>query len=126
MNDEIKRILKLLEDGKINSVQASELIEALGTDKNKQDDIKHDEQKGETGKNLKVNIKTRKGENINLKFPLKFIKGIIKATGKIPLHINGSEEFDMKVLSEAIENNTTGKILELNSNSGDFVEIIIQ
>lgn len=33
MNDEIKRILKLLEEGKINSDQASELIDAIKEDK---------------------------------------------------------------------------------------------
>jgi hypothetical protein len=54
------------------------------------------------------------------------VRGIIKATGKLPVHINGNQEIDMKAISEAIENDITGKIVELNSNEGDYIEVLIE
>ncbi len=121
MNEEIKRILKMVEEGKLTSNQASELIEAL-----KEKESEPELSKSIGSRHLKVNIKSHNGKNVNLKLPLKFIKGIIKATGKLPVHINGDHELDMKVISEAIENEITGKIVELNSDEGDYIEVIIE
>lgn len=120
MNEEIKRILKLLEDGKITSDQASELIAAL-KDKETQSD-----QPKSTEKHLKVIVTSCDGKNLNIKLPIKFIKGIIKATGKMPVHINGGEEIDMNVVMAAIENEVCGKIVEMNSSKGDYVEVKIE
>jgi len=122
MNEEIKRILKLVEDGKLTSDLASELISAL-----KDKDTNAEEQpKGSVNRHLRVNVKSHDGKNINIKLPLKFVKGIIKATGKLPVHINGDQEIDMSAISEAIENDITGKIVELNSDAGDYVEVVIE
>lgn len=122
MNEEIKRILKLVEEGKINSDQATELISAM-----KEKEIPaEDNGSNKSARHLKVNVKSRNGKNVNIKLPLKFVKGIIKATGKLPVHINGDQEIDMKALSEAIENDITGKIVELVSNEGDYVEVVIE
>jgi len=121
MNEEIKRILKMVEEVKLTSSQASELIEAL-----KEKESETEQSKAAGSRYLKVNIKSHNGKNINLKLPVKFIRGIIKATGKLPVHINGNHELDMKVISEAIENDITGKIVELNSDEGDYVEVIIE
>jgi len=120
MNEEIKRILKLVEEGKINSDQATELIEAL-----KQNDDKHDELPN-GNKSLKVNVISGEGKKVNIKLPLKFVKSIMKATGKLPMKIQGSEEIDLQLLSNAIENEITGKIIEVNTNSGDYIEVVIE
>lgn len=120
MKEEIKRILKMVEEGKITSDQASDLIDALKENQSNQEQPKSSE------KNLKVNIISHKGKNVNVKFPLKFVKGIIKATGKMPVHINGSEEIDMKAFAEAIENEVTGKIVEINTKEGDYIEVVIE
>jgi len=122
MNEEIKRILKLVEEGKLTSDQASDLISAI-----KDKDSNAEEQpKGSVNRQLKVIVKSHDGKNVNIKLPMKFVKGIIKATGKLPVHINGDQEIDMNAISEAIENDICGKIAELNSDNGDFVEVIIE
>lgn len=122
MNEEIKRILKLVEDGKLNSDQATELIGALknqsGAGKAATAQI--------VDRHLKVNITSSKGKNLNIKLPVKFVKGIIKATGKMPVHINGDQEIDMKVISDAIANDVTGKIVEMKTNNGDYLEVVIE
>jgi ABC-type Fe3+-hydroxamate transport system substrate-binding protein len=120
MNEEIKRILKLVEEGKINSDQASELIDAL------KQNITQVEEKKSNGKYLKVNITSAEGKNINVKLPLKFVKSVIKATGKLPMKIQGSEEIDLQLVAEAIENEVDGNIVELNTNSGEHIEVTIE
>ena len=122
MNEEIKRILKLVEEGKITSDQASELISAL----REKDAAPEDHPKSGFNRQLKVIVKSHDGKNVNIKLPLKFVKGIIKATGKLPVHINGDQKIDMDAISEAIENDICGKIVELNSDTGDFVEVVIE
>jgi hypothetical protein len=121
MNEEIKRILKMIEDGKINAEQASELISAL-----KEKEMPPEQTKNSSDRHLKVNIKSHNGKNINIKLPIKFVRGIIKATGKLPVHINGNQELDMKAISDAIEKEITGKIVELTSDEGDYIEVLIE
>lgn len=119
MDEQVKKILKMVEEGKLNSDQASELIEAL----NEKDTVTETPKSAPT--NLRVKIISAEGKNVDLKVPLKFIKGIIKATGKLPINIEGKENIDMKVITQAIENDCCGKVFEMNSNSGEYVEVII-
>jgi hypothetical protein len=120
MNEQIKKILKMVEEGKINSDQATELIDAL-----REKDNESGEQSGAKPQHLKIKVISKSGKNIDLKVPVKFIKGIIKATGKLPIYVDGKENIDMNVITEAIDNNLTGKILELKTDSGEYVEIYI-
>jgi hypothetical protein len=122
MNEEIKRILRLVEEGKINSEQASDLINALKSEGGAEKAAIAQK----TDRHLKVNITSSKGKNLNIKLPVKFVKGIIKATGKLPVHINGDQEINMQVISEAIENDVTGKIVEMHTNNGDYLEVVIE
>ncbi len=120
MNEEIKRILKLLEEGKINSDQASQLIDAI---------------KAESSLPVNSNIKDmhlkiialKEGKKkLNLTIPLRFAKAILKATGKLPVNVNGVKDIDLNILKEAIENGSDGKILNFNTDEGYYVEIIIE
>jgi hypothetical protein len=121
MDEQIKKILKMVEEGKINSEQASELIAAL---KDKEKGTAAEPQKT-TPTNLRVKIISKEGKNVDLKVPVKFIKGIIKATGSLPINIEGKENIDMKVITEAIENDCCGKVFEMNTNAGEYIEVII-
>ena len=120
MNEDIRRILKMVEDGKINSDQATELISALNNS-----DVTPAENKA-WSKHLRVNVKSSEGKNINIKLPLKFVKGILKATGKLPMKIEGGEEIDMQVITDAIEHEISGKIVEVHTDKGDYVEVVIE
>jgi hypothetical protein len=120
MNEEIKRILKLLEEGKVNSGQAADLIEA----------IKENGRAGETekpgDKSLKINV-FRNGRNkLNFTVPLRFARAILRATGKLPVKIEGIKEVDLNMLKDAIEKEAPGKILSVNSHEGHNVEMIIE
>ncbi len=119
MSEDIKRILKLLEDGKINSDQASDLIDAVKEEKAVTHTSIND-------KNLKINVLKEGKKKVNFSIPLRFAKAIMKATGKLPVKVHGVKEMDLTVLKQAIESGTGGKVLDFNTDEGHFVEMIIE
>jgi len=123
MSDDIKRILRLLEEGKINSEQASDLIEAV-RDENRvtQTGI---QQTGIKEKNLKINVLKEGKNKVNLSIPLRFARAIMKATGKLPVKVNGIKEMDLNNLKDAIETGSEGRILDFKTDEGHYVEMII-
>lgn len=123
MKENINRILKMLEEGKIDAEKAAELIEALKEkEKNETEVIANKE------KMLKVRVLSGQGEKLNINLPIKFVKSSLKAFGKVPLHINGDveHEIDIQAISDAIEHGIEGKIVDIKSNSGDTVEVVIE
>jgi hypothetical protein len=125
MNDNISKILKMVEEGKIDASKAAELIDAL----NSKEKDEPAEQKSREAKMLKIKvISIDEGEKVNVKFPIKFIKASLKAFGKMPININGEKnhEIDMQAISDAIENGIEGKIVEVTTKKGDNVEIVIE
>lgn len=123
MSDDIKRVLKLLEEGKINSDQASELIDAVKEEKSiTQTGIQRTEIKD---KNLKINVLKEGKNKVNLSIPLRFAKAIMKATGKLPVKVHGIKDIDLKVLKTAIETGSDGRILDFKTDEGHQVEMII-
>jgi hypothetical protein len=120
MNEEIKRILKLLEEGKINSDQASELIDAI------KDESTVPVNTNIKDKHLKINVLRDGKKKVNLTFPLRFAKAILKATGKLPIKVNGVKEVDFDQLKDSIEKGENGRILDVNTSDGGKVEMIIE
>lgn len=125
MNENITKILKMVQEGKLDADKAAELIEAINT-KEKDEST---ETKPKTEKMLKIKVITADdSEKVNVKFPIKFIKASLKAFGKIPINIDGDNEnkIDMQAISDAIENEIEGKIVECCTKKGDNVEIVIE
>ena len=123
MNENINRILKMVEEGKIDAAKAAELIDALN---NKETSAEASVQAKE--KMLKVRILSSKGEKVNVNLPIKFVKASIKAFGKIPVNIQGdtNHNIDMQAIEDAIENGIEGKIVDIDDNNGDKVEVVIE
>lgn len=129
MNEEISKILKMVQEGKITSEKAEELIEALNTkttsiqaleNTSNDDDIMN--------KMLKIRVTSHDGDNVNVNLPVKFIKTLLKTVGKIPMtdNVKGMENLDLNLISEAIDNNLSGKIVDVKSANGDLVEVSIE
>lgn len=134
MNEEISRILKMVEEGKIDSEKAMQLIEAI-KETNKEivtyDKTPSNSNSGINGKMLRIKIKSSDNDNVNVNLPLKFVSGMIKTFGKIPnVNVNGMDNVDMDAMShtvlEAIDNGMDGKIVDIQSGDGDIVEIVIE
>jgi len=124
MNENINRILKMVEEGKIDAAKAAELIEAL----NEKEPVDSETISSNKEKMLKVRVLSAKGETVNVNLPIKFVKASIKAFGKIPINIHGdtNHDIDVQAIADAIESGIDAKIVDINTKSGDTVEVVIE
>ncbi|MBL4932192.1 SHOCT-like domain-containing protein [Clostridium paridis] len=125
MNEEISRILKMVEEGKITADKAQELIEALNEKKTEIQTVQTDDIMNMM---LKIKVNSHEGDVVNVKLPIKLIKTLLKTVGKLPIESNvkGLENLDLNLISEAIDNGLCGKIVDVNSANGDIVEVVIE
>jgi hypothetical protein len=132
-----RQILELLEKGKITADEAIQLLGALEnetqtTEKQAPQEAEQEEEifegKG-PAKYLKVNIFSRDGEKVNMKFPVRLIKMSFKLFGSFPLKIYSPDNLEMdkvdvdKVM-EAINSGIRGKIIEV-ADKEDKIEIVL-
>lgn len=145
MNEAVLRITKLLEEGKIDAEQAAALIEALKTEgavevkaeprvniSEKRAFMEQDMATAQIPgqKMLQVRILSEDGDKVKVNLPLNFVKGILSATGKMPmLKADQMEGIDMEQLMEAInsaiEYDLKGRIVDIESANGDLVIVDI-
>lgn len=137
MNEEISRILKMVEEGKIDSEKAMQLIEALkGESKETVSLDKSPLNSGHSNSKFKIKmlrIKVRSKENdiVNINLPLAFVSGMIKTFGRIPnVNVNGMNDVDMEAMTQtildAIDGGIGGKIVDIQTGDGDVVEVVIE
>ncbi|MDK2564290.1 hypothetical protein QOZ84_12080 [Romboutsia sedimentorum] len=127
-----KRILKMVEEGKITAEEAINLLDVLDpsekydTDKAEiiEDDdffdIKNDAQKG---KMLFVRVKSKDGSKVKVNIPLEFIK-IMGGIGSMYSNEFEKHNIDIEKLMDAIDNGFVGRIVEVeDGNDKVIVEI---
>ncbi len=130
MQEEIKKVLELLEEGKITKEEAVELIKAI-----KSSDIsgeKIDESKISNGKRTFRVLVTKDGKKeVEVSIPFGIVKfglAIAKKMGKNSLDINGKEiPIDIDKLSEVLKDpNFKGKIVDISDKEdNEHVEVEI-
>jgi len=127
MNEEISKILKMVEDGKITADKAQELIEAVGN-KNTNTSVQLVQEDDIMNKMLKIRVNSHDGDVVNVNLPVKFIKTTLKAVGKIPLdtYAKGMENVDLNLIADAIDSGISGKIVDVKAANGDIVEVTIE
>jgi len=138
MNEEISRILKMVEEGKIDSEKAMQLIEALKgeskefvtLDKVAPITSSHSNSKFKV-KMLRIKVRSKENDIVNINLPLTFVSGMIKTFGKIPnVNVNGMNDVDMEAMTQtildAIDGGIGGKIVDIQTGDGDTVEIVIE
>ena len=125
MNEEVMRILKMVEEGKLNADKAKELIDALEEPRKEIITVKDYD-----NKMLRVNIESHEGDEVKLKLPVKVIKTIIKATGKLPIMSTNMDGVNMDelmdIISSSLDSSVMGEILNINSAEGDIVKILVE
>ncbi len=123
MNDEVMKILKMLEDGKIDAQKAGDLIAVLNTTSQNAPVIYEN-----NNKMLKIRVNTKDGENVNINIPVKFIKTLGGAIKKIPKldGVDGTEDINIQAILEAVSDGLDGKIVDIKSEKGDNVEISVE
>ncbi|WP_027626316.1 SHOCT-like domain-containing protein [Clostridium lundense] len=122
MNDEIMKVLNMLEEGKIDAQKAGELIEVLNASKNNVPTVTNSD------KMLKIRVNSQNGDNVNINIPVKFIRTIGGAIKRIPKveGIEGMEDIDIQAILQAVSDGLDGKIVDVKSEKGDNVEIIVE
>ena len=122
MNEEKLRILKMLEEKKISSAEAMELLEALG---------KAAPEGGAAGRGRTLRIRVYESGSpdpkVNVNVPLgwaKFMAPFIEGKIKSKLADKGYD-IDLGKIQEAIDNQEPMKIIDVQ-DGGDKVEIVIE
>lgn len=129
MNEEISKILKMVQEGKISSEKAEELIEVLNNKNTSIITLENASNDADIiNKMLKIKVTSHDGDNVNVNLPVKFIKTMLKTIGKIPIpdNMKGMEHLDLNLISDAIDNGLSGKIVDVKSANGDLVEVSIE
>lgn len=123
MKEEVKRILKMVEEGKIDSEKATELIEAL----DKSNSVQQLTVSQNLDKMLKVRVLSGTNDTVNVNVPVKFLKAIGNAVNNIKIPgVSEQEGIDIKMIMEAIDSGLEGKIVDVKSSNGDIVEVSIE
>ena len=123
MNEEVKRILKMVEDGKIDTEKASELIEAL----NGKPEPQQISRITNSDKMLRVRVISGTDDNVNVNIPISFLKAIGTAVNNIKIPgVSEQEGIDIKMIMEAIDSGLEGKIVDVKTSTGDLVEVMIE
>lgn len=126
MKEEILRIMKMVEEGKIDSQKAAELIDALKSS-DREEVLEPSRAKIDLNDDrmLRVKVNSANGDDVNVQIPVRFVKGVLAACGRIPMNIEGLGEIDMNLLSQAIDSGLSGRIVDVKSSNGDIVEVFV-
>jgi hypothetical protein len=120
MQEERKKILEMLEAGKINAEEAARLLEALG-------DTGEAPRTGKKTRYLRIYVENPDEETkVNIKLPV----GLMKAASRfIPRDakatINGMD-IDLEELLSAIDEETDGEIANITGEDGEVVIIKVE
>jgi len=128
-----KRILKMVEEGKITAEEAIKLLDVLDSNEKcdivvKEEVIEDDDffdinNDGKRGKMLFVRVKSKDGSKVKVNIPLEFIK-IMGGIGS--MYSNELEKYNIDIakLMDAIDNGFVGRLVEVeDGNDKVIVEI---
>ena len=128
-----KRILKMVEEGKITAEEAINLLDVLEPNEKcdtvvkaeivENDDFFDIENDGQKGKMLFVRVKSKDGSKVKVNIPLEFIK-IMGGIGSMYSDELEKHNIDIAKLMDAIDNGFVGRIVEVeDGNDKVIVEI---
>jgi len=122
MNDAAMKVLRMLEEGKIDAQKAGELIEVLNASNTIAPAVINSD------KMLKIRVNSQSGDNVSVNIPVKFIKTLGGAIKRIPKieGVEGIEDIDIQAILQAVSDGLDGKIVEVKSEKGDNVEIVVE
>lgn len=127
LEKEKMQILTMVKEGKITTEEGVKLLDALdGGDTSLNDtNIKN----GKKAKWLKVKVfDPEDSTKVNITLPISIINVGVKLAQKFSPEFKetGLTEDDMDEIFSAIKNGETGKILDVDSNDGTKVEVVVE
>lgn len=130
MKEEIGKVLTMVQDGKLGAEEASELIQAL---KEKESSTEKANGLDYMDRMLKVRVTSEDGDKVNVNLPLRLIKVALKSGLNIASAIPESAKYvkdintlDVDLILKAIDEELSGPIVDVESQNGDKVSIVIE
>jgi len=127
MNDELKRILTMVENGKLTSDQATTLIDSM-EEKTEKNTLLEDSPY--LNRLLKVRIQSETNDNINVNVPIRLVKVLLQTgigiAAKIPQAQTYTENIDVELLLTAIDSELVGEIVNAKLANGDSINVYVE
>lgn len=128
MNDEKLKILKMIEDGIITADEGAQLLKALD-----ETSVIPASTKASGSSNAKwLRVKVLSTENgiktkVNVNVPIALVETGLKIGKRFDKNIEDSiKDLDLSEILEMIKNGAEGKIVEVESDNGDIVEVYVE
>ncbi|KRG14928.1 hypothetical protein [Lederbergia galactosidilytica] len=129
MKEEIKKILGMMEEGKLDSEEATALIQALQEKEVVETKVAEPDY---LKKFLKIRISDQE-DKVNVNLPLRLVKVALQSgldiAAKLPesaKYVEGIDKVDVDLILEAIENEAEGQIVDITGGDGEQVSIVIE
>lgn len=128
MNDEKLKILKMIEDGIITAEEGSQLLNALADSS----ELPTAAKKSDSGNAKWLRVKVLSTENgvktkVNVNVPVALVETGLKIGKRFDKNVEDSlKDIDLKEILEMIKNGAEGKIVEVESDNGDIVEVYVE
>ena len=111
MREERKRILRMLEEGKITSEEAEKLLDAIEKDR--------EASSGKRARWMRVKVTEGDKTKVNINLPISLIRALLKITGKFHMKF-GDRTVEDELKKHGVEINNIGDLDKiLNEFSGD-------
>jgi hypothetical protein len=127
MNEEISKVLTMVEEGKLEKDKAAELIQALQA---KNQTLTFKKETPFKNKMLKIIVTSEMGDNVKVNLPINLVKAVLKVGTNIAEKIPEAEKYvkdiNMDLLLAAIENEVDGQIVDITSATGEKVLVVIE
>ena len=124
MKNEIFKVLKMVEEGKIDSEKAAELIALL-----KENGTETGSASPYLDKTLKIRVIDKDG-NVNINIPIRLLKALLKTGYHISANLPASEKYlkniDLDMILSAVENDLDGQLVDISSPEGEKVSVVIE
>ncbi|MCD7034230.1 hypothetical protein LRR81_08285 [Metabacillus sp. GX 13764] len=132
MKEEIGKVLTMMEEGKIDSDKASELIDALREKQtaSSPNAIALGKPASYLDKTLKIRVTSKENDHVSVNLPIKLVKAVLGAghgiASNIPQAAKYVKDIDIDLLIDAIENELDGQIVDIRSGKEDTVTVVIE
>lgn len=124
MSQEKLQILNMVKEGKITVEEGLNLIEALGENSESTNNTPN-----RSGKCLRIRVFDPNDETkVNVTLPVSLMKIGMKFASKLSPEMKeaGLTDLDLEEILAAVDSGQIGKIVEVDSNDGTKVEVIVE